>query len=115
MDNISSVQAIYEAFGRGDVPAILAMLSPDVVFDRDAEGVVPWLAHREGRDEVAEFFASLGALDVHAFAPRNLMAAGEQVAATIHIEATVKATGVDLPVDEVHLWTFGPDGLVSEL
>jgi ketosteroid isomerase-like protein len=43
------------------------------------------------------------------------MAAGDQVAVTITLGATVRATGERLPEDELHLWTFGPDGLVTEM
>jgi ketosteroid isomerase-like protein len=115
MDNITTVQEIYAAFGRGDVPAILERLAPDVVFDPDFDGTAPWLTRREGRDEVAGFFADLGALEIHSFEPRNFMAAGDQVAVTIALGATVKATGEALPADEMHLWTFGPDGRASEM
>jgi ketosteroid isomerase-like protein len=115
MDNLTSVQEIYAAFGRGDVPAILARLAPDVVFDPDFDGTAPWLSRREGRDGVTQFFADLAALDISAFEPRNFMVAGNQVAVTIRIGATVKATGEALPEDEMHLWTFGPDGLATEM
>jgi len=115
MDHIRTVQDIYAAFGRGDIPAILDRLAPDVVFDPDFDGTAPWLTRREGRDGVAEFFAALGALEFHAFEPRTFMAAGDQVAVTIRIGARVKATGEALPEDEMHLWTLGPDGLVTEM
>jgi ketosteroid isomerase-like protein len=38
MGNLESVQAVYEAFGRGDVPAILGALADDVEWDQDAPG-----------------------------------------------------------------------------
>ena len=55
MDNIRTVADIYAAFGRGDIPAILDRLAPDVVFDPDADGTAaPWLARREGREGVGD-------------------------------------------------------------
>ena len=43
MSNIATVQGIYEAFGKGDVPAILAVLADDVawllMFDETALAV----------------------------------------------------------------------------
>jgi ketosteroid isomerase-like protein len=38
MGNLEVVQEIYEAFGRGDVPAILDHLADDVGWDLDAPG-----------------------------------------------------------------------------
>ena len=35
MSNIETVKSIYEAFGRGDVPAILDKLADDVDWDYD--------------------------------------------------------------------------------
>lgn len=115
MTHTATVRDIYAAFGSGDIPAILERLTPDVVFDPDATGAAPWLDRHEGRDGVAAFFGKLTALDITRFAPRNFMEGGDQVAVTIHIEATVKATGEALPTDEMHLWTFAPDGRVTEM
>ena len=115
MSHITTVGEIYAAFGAGDIAAILERLAPDVVFDPDGGGGAPWLDRHEGRDGVAEFFGKVAGLEITAFAPGNFLAGGDQVAATIHIEATVKATGEPLPTDELHLWTFGEDGLVTEM
>ena len=47
MSNVATVQKIYEAFGKGDVPAILAVLADDVEWEswEDNSSVkagVPW-------------------------------------------------------------------------
>ena len=115
MSHINTVGAIYAAFGAGDIPAILERLAPDVVFDPDGGEGAPWLDRHEGHDGVAEVFGKVAGLEISAFEPRNLLAGGDQVAAVIHIEAVVKATGEPLPTDELHLWTFGPHGLVTEM
>jgi ketosteroid isomerase-like protein len=39
---ISTVQSMYAAFGRGDVPGILAHLSPDVSWEFEAPGETSW-------------------------------------------------------------------------
>jgi ketosteroid isomerase-like protein len=120
MSNIETVQEIYAAFGRGDVPAILGRLGDDVRWDHwpEASGAqrhgVPWLAERTGRGEVAGFFASLAALDIHAFAPRAFLAGDGMVAAVIDLDATVVATGERIRDVEIHLWSFGADGRVTE-
>lgn len=114
MSNIPTVQAIYEAFGKGDVPAILAQLDAGVDWEHDGRDVgVPWLAPGRGIGHVQAFFGSLAGFQITKFEPTNLLEGGNQVAAVIRIEATVPATGGQVKDLEMHLWTFGPDGKVT--
>lgn len=114
MDNTTTVQKIYEAFGKGDIPAILSHLHAEVEWEHDAtDHGIPWLAPRRGREAVAEFFATLAQLDIQHFEPRNLLAGGNQVAAVIAIEAEVRATGKKFRDLEMHLWTFDEQGMVT--
>ena len=120
MSNVDTVHAVYEAFGRGDVPAILERLADDVVWDvwdspSAAQQAVPYLAPRRGKDGVAEFFASLAALEFDEFAPLSFLEGEGQVAARIRIDVTVKATGKRIIDEEIHLWTFLPDGRIASL
>jgi ketosteroid isomerase-like protein len=112
--HIDTVQTIYAAFGRGDVPAILAHLADDVAWEHDW-GMEPlkWYAPRKGAAEVPGFFASLADFDFHRFAPVNFLAGGDQVVALIRVELGIKANGKRFRDLEGHLWTFGPDGKVT--
>ena len=75
---------------------------------------MPWLQRRSGRDAVAGFFESLGALDFHAFTPKELLDGGAVVVALIDIDVTVKATGKRITeVDEMHVWRFNAGGKVA--
>jgi ketosteroid isomerase-like protein len=113
-DLVERVQQIYAAFGRGDVPGILDHLAEDVEWDRDAPSYgVPIYEPGTGRDHAAAFFAKLADLEFHRFEPLNFLTGGNQVAVTIGVDATVKATGRRAEALEVHLWTFGDDGRVS--
>jgi uncharacterized protein len=114
MSDVESVQAIYEAFGRGDVPGILDRLADDVAWDHDAPGYgVPIYEPGTGKEHAARFFELLGDLEISRFEPTNFLSDADQVAVPINIEATVKATGRTVKTLEIHLWTFGPDGKVS--
>lgn len=119
--NATTVQAIYEAFGRGDIPAILQRLAVDVRWERwpDGNGAqdagVPWMVERNGRDEVAGFFAGLADFEFHHFEPVAVLEGDGRVAALIDIEATVRATGKRLHDHEIHLWEFDEQGLVVSL
>jgi uncharacterized protein len=113
-DHVQSVQAIYESFGRGDTHAILERLSPDVAWeaweDNHAQRVgVPHLAPRTGREAVAEFFVVAAGLGVREFQVLDLMGAERQVAAEIRIVTD------GFTDEEIHLWTFGDDGLVTRM
>jgi ketosteroid isomerase-like protein len=110
-----TVQEIYAAFGRGDVPAILERLSPDVEWEYDASPTeVPWLQPRKGRAGAAEFFASLANLEFQHFEPRMFLAEGSTVVVLVDVDATVLKTGLRArEIDEVHIWHFGDDGLVT--
>jgi hypothetical protein len=58
--NAEPVNAIYALFGRGDVPAILARLAPDVAWEYEWRGErLKWFEQRAGRDAVSDFFADL--------------------------------------------------------
>jgi uncharacterized protein len=119
MDNVQTVQDIYEAFGRGDIPAILDRLAPDVRWDElpggggAAEAAVPWLLPRRGPQEVGEFFETLRALEFHRFQPLAFMAGDDRVAAVIDVELTVRDSGRSIRDEELHLWTFDDRGRVS--
>jgi ketosteroid isomerase-like protein len=106
---------MYEAFGRGDVPAILAHVAEDVEWEYGGGTTdVPWLQPRNGRASVVGFFESLSAIEFHRFVPTRLLGDAEVVVALVDLEATVKATGKRFAeTDEAHIWRFNPDGKVA--
>lgn len=113
-----TVEHIYQAFGRGDVPAILETLSADVQWDVWADhsahrAGVPHLAPRHGPDEVMGFFQALRDFQIHGFQVLDIVGDGRQVAAEVQIDATITSTGRRLTDEELHLWTFGDDGKVT--
>lgn len=114
MTNVESIQALYDAFGRGDVAAILDQLADDVEWDQDAPAYgVPIYEPGVGKDHVRRFFEAVQAdLEFVRFEPTNFLSGGDQVAVPIKLEAKVKPTGKVLEALEIHLWTFGADGKV---
>jgi ketosteroid isomerase-like protein len=122
MSNLETVQGLYEAFGTGDVPAILECMAEDVEWERwggehtGQEAGVPWLARRSGVGGVGEFFEAVAAnLEFHSFEPTNMLEGGNQVAVTIAFDATAKQTGERFQDEEIHLWTFDDQGKVSAM
>jgi ketosteroid isomerase-like protein len=119
MSNVETVQAIYGAFGRGDVPAILELMADDVEFelwpDNHAQNAgVPWFTHRRGQEGVAEFFAVIADWTVNEFTVGTIMDGGDKVAVEITFDATLPG-GTPYRDDEIHLWEFDGSGKVSRL
>ena len=89
-----TAEAIYAAFGRGDIAGIQETLREDVEWEHDAvDHSIPWLAPRQGRAQVAAFFEALRALDIRRFEPKRILADDTMAAAVIHVEIAVRATG----------------------
>src|SRR5690242_9965214 len=94
MSNLDTVRQIYAAFGSGDVPAILGHLDESVEWEYGSNSTdIPWLQPRHGREGAGAFFASLGEIDIHRFAVKNLLEGEGVVVALVDLEFTVKATG----------------------
>ncbi len=116
----NTVAAMYEAFGRGDLAAILSHLSENVTWDVTNEpwtphaAGVPWLAPRRGHAEVAGFFEIVGAWNYERFELLDMLTSETQVAAEIRLTAELP-NGKRIDEVVIHLWTFGPDGKVITL
>lgn len=112
-NNIQTVRAIYDAFGRGDVPTILNQLSADVVWEFEAPSILSFGGIRKGPAEVVGFFE--GIVKEHTnpqLAISDVFGDGDKVAAFGRYEATMTATGKHVSTPLAHFWTFH-DGKVT--
>lgn len=108
-DNTRLIQEAYAAFGRGDVPAMLAMMSEDI----DWHGVigagpnVPMRGARHGHAQVGQFFQQVGQ-SVHftKFEPQEFVAQRDKVVALGRYEGTSAATGRAFASDFVMVFTL---------
>ena len=115
MSHADTIRAVYEAFGRGDINAIIERLAPDVQWDSDrAPNDVPWLQGWRGRHEVPKFFAALAEhLDLRRFEPKVIVESGDTVLATFEMEAYARRTGKLIPeVQAAHIWRFDSAGRI---
>ena len=104
--NIDIAKSSYAAFGRGDIPAILAVLDPNVEWTTPGKGV-PTEGTRRGPAEVARFFETVGSTwTFTAFEPREYVASGDTVVAIGSYAATARATGKPMTSDWVMVWKF---------
>ena len=115
MTPVETAQQIYAAFGRGDIPAILAHLAEDVEWEYGAfPNPVPWLQLRRGRAGATEFFQALAALDISHFEPLKILGDADTAVGICRFEATVRATGKRIvEAGEVHLFQVNAQGLVQ--
>ena len=105
-ENVALVQAIYAAFGAGDVPGVVSRMSPDIVWN-EAENFPyadrnPYLGPEAILTGV---FARLGTeWEGFAAIPDEYLDAGDAVVVLGRYHGTFKATGRALDAQLVHVW-----------
>ena len=93
-DNAQNVQAIFEAFARGDIPYILDQLTEDVHWVAHLEPIVPWAGDYSGKANVPGFFQALGrSVEVSAHPVNQLVAQDDTVVAMGDVSFSERATG----------------------
>ncbi len=106
--NVDLIRGLYAKFSAGDVPGVLAMFAPDVVWN-EAENF-PYADNNpyEGPEAVLNgVFARLGAeWDGWAVEPEQLLDAGDTVVALGRYRGAHKATGKAIHPQMVHVWTI---------
>ncbi|HTR91776.1 MAG TPA: nuclear transport factor 2 family protein [Trebonia sp.] len=107
--NIATTKLMYQAFGTGDVQAILDLVTDDIDWSTDAAiESAPWYGPRHGKGEVADFFAGVGKTGpVTEFTP--LAFAGNEdgdVMVFLRYAFTVTATGKQVAMNMHHYWRF---------
>ena len=114
-DNVSTVAGIYEAFGRGDVPAILDRLADDVQWEQGIRTTaIPYYVPGVGKQHVVSFFENLAAnLDLSHFEPLAICDGGDIVTVPIRYAGRIIGGG-EIAMDmECHVWRFCADGKVA--
>jgi ketosteroid isomerase-like protein len=102
MENVDILRRAYDAFADGDVPAVLALLSPDIAWH--VPGRSPLSGNYQGHDQVVGFFTK--AMELSAGTLRvdvdELMGSADTVVALTTVSATRQGQTWSSP--EVHVW-----------
>jgi ketosteroid isomerase-like protein len=109
MENVTAAKGLYDAFGRGDIPAVLGGMSPDVRWaEAESNPYMPSGEPWVGPNAVLEnLFVKLGAdWDGFAVSPKTFHAAGDAVVVEGRYAGTVKATGRSLDAQFCHILEF---------
>jgi ketosteroid isomerase-like protein len=105
-DNVKIVQEAYAAFGRGDISSVVDACADAVEWIVPGAAGVPVAGKRRGREQVAEFFRTLGENQTaQQFEPREFIAQGDKVAVLGHYRWRIKPTGRTFESDWVHVFT----------
>lgn len=100
------VKQAYDAFGRGDVPAILKLVADEVDWELVGPTSLPYAGRRKNHKEVAEFFAAVASSDdIHAFEPREFIEATEHVTVLGWEDTTARDTNKKFETEWVHVFT----------
>jgi len=107
-ENANTVRGMYEAFGRGDIPSVLAALDPEVEW-REAENFIyaegnPYV----GPEAVLEgVFMRLGSeWDGFTVSPKEVLDAGDTVIGHGYYSGTYRKSGKHVRAQFAHFFSF---------
>lgn len=112
-ENVQQVQALYAAFGRGDVLALMDALADDVEFVVPYPPEIPNGGTFHGKAGIQKWLGlTMENVRFKGLEPRAVIAQGDKVVVLLHAEATIKRTGRDVDQEAAHVWTLR-DGKIA--
>ena len=114
-DPLTIVQTAYAAFGRGDVPAMLGMMSDSFALKFHGDRAAPYTASIVGKGQMAEWFGAVAQADhFEVFEPREFFAGPEHVTVLGWERTVTQPGGGSFECEWVHVWTVKA-GLITRL
>ena len=114
-ENVQIIRGLYESFAKGDVPAVLGAMSPDIVWN-EAENF-PYADRNPYVGPQAILmgvFARLaGEWDGFAVEPGEVLDAGDHVVVLGRYRATYRPNGKGVHAQMAHIWRF-KDGKIAQ-
>lgn len=112
-DALTLIQDAYGCFGRGDIPALLALTTPDVDWQFHGDHGAAYTGRVSGQAQVGEWFGEVARLDdIQAFEPREFLAGADHVTVMGHERTIARATGRVFETPWVHVWQLR-DGRIA--
>ncbi|MFZ5550069.1 MAG: nuclear transport factor 2 family protein [Pseudomonadota bacterium] len=109
---LTLVQHAYAAFGRGDVPALLNLLAPDVRWEFVGDRKAPYTGRVQGRSQVGEWFLAVAQADgIQAFEPRQFLVGPDHVTVLGWERTQALPEGRLFEAEWVHVWQVRDDQL----
>lgn len=112
--NIKTIEGIYDAFARGDVAAILDVVTDDVDWATETTSrKVPWYGIKRGKAGVEDFFTAFGStMEVEEFTPISFAANDNDVLTVVRFRGKARSTGKTAAMDLHHYFVFR-DGKIT--
>jgi uncharacterized protein len=109
-DNVELLRKTYDAFGRGDIPAVMESFADDINWQ--APAVLPHGMDARGKDEVGRFFEGLaGTWDGLTLDFGDFVASGDRVCVIGRAQGGLDGTQTGYGF--VHCWTIR-DGVCTD-
>lgn len=104
---VEIVQQIYVAFGAGDLPKIMSLLSDRCEWEFVGPASIVYCGRRRGHEQIQQFFAGVAAVDdTLAFEPREIIAGGNHVTVLGRERIKTKPAARTFETDWVHVFTI---------
>jgi ketosteroid isomerase-like protein len=106
MSNIELIRGLYAAFAKGDAPAVLGVMAPDIVWNEAENFLYADRNPYRGPQAILEgVFMRIGA-DFENFAvnPEEIIDGGDTIVMLGRYTGTFKATGKAINLQAAHVW-----------
>lgn len=100
--NRQTVEAIYAAFSRRDIAAVMALASSDIRIEQST--ALPWGGKFSGHDGLRDFLARLTEQVDSSVEVERFIDAGSSIVAIGRTKGTIRATGRTFDVPVAHVW-----------
>ena len=107
------VQAVYAAFGRGDISAIVDLIADDVEWKFCGSKGLPYTGTFRTKEAIAKWFASIPEVEeIQIFEPREFISAGDSVTVLGWERSRARPSGKVFETEWVHVFT-AHDGRIT--
>ena len=107
------VQKVYDAYRKGDIPAILSTLNKDVIWEVMGQPDVPFAGIYHGPKDVKEFFEKLNDhVEAKEFMVEHILENDHIVIATGYMNARGRKTGTSFSSIWSMIYEFNDDGQI---
>ncbi|MCY1703871.1 nuclear transport factor 2 family protein [Deinococcus sp. SL84] len=88
------VETFFQAFAKGDMPALLDTLHPDIILSSDGPSNVPWYGTFHGHEGAKDMLGRLGSnVTTQAFEIKGIVGEGNLAMATGTLHHQINSTG----------------------